>query len=344
MRIARWQGCRSLVILLARLVAMLTPVHRAHASLTVLVGEPFGNFGTMMPLGHTAVYLDRVCADGPLKLRLCLPDEPQGVVLSRYHAIGQYDWLATPVMEFFYATRNPADIPAYATAADVWGMRQEFRQTFLQSIVPDGAEGEPDGQGGAKHARSLDEWWETSGMAYQRRFWAYQVATTAQQDAQLVAAMNADPNRHRYHLSAANCADFAAGIVNLYYPGAVKRADRVADYGLMTPKHVVRSLSEFAKHHDDISLHVYDISQVPGSLRRSKAVWGGVEAALKTKRYLFTLLLIQPEVPLVLEALYLKSGRWKIGAGARPAPGSPQMVPQEGLAATVVSSPDEGSQ
>ena len=28
-----------------------------HAALTVLVGEPFGSFGTMMPLGHTAIYL-----------------------------------------------------------------------------------------------------------------------------------------------------------------------------------------------------------------------------------------------------------------------------------------------
>ena len=60
---------------------------------------------TMMPLGHTAIYLDRVCADGPLKVRMCHAGEPQGVVLSRYYAIGKYDWLATPVMQFLYATR-----------------------------------------------------------------------------------------------------------------------------------------------------------------------------------------------------------------------------------------------
>lgn len=340
---ASWRGRRSLVTLLALAVMLCTNVRHAHASLTVLVGEPFGNFGTMMPLGHTAVYLDHVCADGPLKVRLCKPDEPQGVVLSRYHAIGQYDWLATPVMEFLYATGNPAEVLQYATAADVWSMRQAFRKRFLQDVVPDGAEGEHDGQGGAKHARTLDEWWETSGMAYQRRFWAYQVATTPEADARLVATLNADPNRHRYHLNGANCADFAADIVNLYHPGAVKRADRVADYGLMTPKQVVRSLSDFARHHDDTNLQVWEIAQVPGSIRRSKAVWGGVEAALKTKRYLFTLLLIQPEVPLVLEALYLKHGRWKVGEGAQPAPGFPQTIPAEQLAATAPASSAEGA-
>jgi hypothetical protein len=72
-----------------------------HAALTVLVGEPFGTYGTMMPVGHTAIYLDRVCADGPLHVRMCGAGERPRVVLARYHAIGPYDWLAVPVMEFF---------------------------------------------------------------------------------------------------------------------------------------------------------------------------------------------------------------------------------------------------
>ena len=319
----RWSG--GIRVLLVVAVAIAMDMY-AHASLAVLVGEPFGNFGTMMPLGHTAIYLDRVCADGPLKVRMCHAGEPQGVVLSRYYAIGKYDWLATPVMQFLYATDRPAEIPTYATSESIWAMREQYREHFLREIVPDGTQGVPDGEGGAKDGHALEEWWETAGMVYNRRFWVYQVVTTAEQDERLVEVMNARSNRHGYHLSGANCADFAAELLNLYYPGSVRHADRIADYGLMTPKHVVRSLSQYAARHEDLELHVWEIDQVPGSVRRSKTVWGGVESALKTKRYLFPLLLIQPEVPLVLEALYLGHGRWKIGDGAQPMPGMP--IPQ----------------
>ncbi|WP_245536234.1 DUF4105 domain-containing protein [Terriglobus roseus] len=316
----------------------------ARASLAVLVGEPFGSFGTMMPLGHTAIYLNHVCADGPLKVRLCRPDEPQGVVLARYHAIGQYDWLATPIMDFLYATHDPAEVLAFATPQKVWAMRERYRERFLREVVPDGKQGTMNGDGSAKHAHDLDEWWETAGMAYQRRLWAYEVSTTPEQDATLVAVMNDQANRHRYHLSGANCADFAAELLNLYYPGAVRHADRIADYGLMTPKHVVRSLTGYAEKHPELDMHVWEIAQIPGSLRRSKTVWGGVESALKTKRYLFTLLVIQPEVPLVLEALYLRHGRWKLGQGAQPMPPLMQTGPEETVAATPTALEPAGSE
>lgn len=311
----------------------------AHASLTVLVGEPFGSFGTMMPLGHTAVYLDHVCADGPLHVRMCRMDEAQGVVLARYHAIGRYDWLATPVTDFLYATDTPSEIPSYATPEGVWAMRERYRERFLRGVVPDGAQGEQDRDGSAKHAHELEEWWETAGMAYHRRLWTYRVATTVAQDERLVAVMNTRSNRHRYHLSGANCANFAAELVNLYFPSAVRRADRIADYGLMTPKHVVRSLSEYAAQNPTLDLHVGEIAQVPGSLKRSKRVWGGVESALKTKRYVFTLLLLQPEIPLVLEALYLTHGRWKVGSGAEAVPASTFFSPMD---AAVASSAPSG--
>lgn len=336
----RWRRARILLLLTIALLGGRS----AHASLAVLVGEPFGSFGTMMPLGHTAIYLNHVCADGPLKVRLCQPGEPQGVVLARYYAIGQYDWLATPIMDFLYATQDAAEVPTYATPETVWALRERYRERFLRAVVPDGMQGTMDRDGSAKQARDLEEWWETAGMAYQRRLWAYEVATTPEQDASLIAVMNDRVNHHRYHLSGANCADFAAELVNLYYPGSVRHADRVADYGLMTPKHVVRSLSGYAAKHPELNLHVWEITQVPGSLQRSKTVWGGVESALKTKRYLFTLLLIQPEVPLVLEALYLKHGRWKLGQGAQPMPPIVPSAAVETEASVPVASDPNGSQ
>ena len=281
--------------------------------MTVLVGEPFGNFGTMMPVGHAALYLDRVCADGPLKVRMCRPDEPHGVSLARYHRIGGYDWLASPVMQFLYATDRMEDVPAFATPDGVWAMRERYRERYLRALVPDGTEGTPDGHGG-----EMEEWWESAGVAYSRRVWAYQIATTKEQDERFVAWMNEQPNRHLYHLKKTNCADFVAQLVNVYFPGLVHN-DRVADFGLMTPKEVVRCLAAYGATHPEAKLRVYEIPQIPGSLRRSRPVRGGAEAGLKTKRYLFTLMVIQPEVPAALALLYWKHGRWSVGAGAEVA-------------------------
>ena len=260
----------------------------ARASMAVLVGEPFGRFGTMMPLGHTALYLDRVCADGPLHVRMCEGGEQAGVVLARYHAIGKYDWLALPVMDFLYATDKRQDVPEHATPEIVWGLREQYRRRFLRSVVPDGMQGVETGDGRSLGGGAMEEWWESAGMAYNRRIWAYEVATTPEQDGLLVEMMNASENRHLYHLRKTNCANFVADLVNLYFPRAVHH-DKVADFGLMTPKQVVRSLTEYASQHAELGLRVWEIPQVPGTLRRSRPVWGGAEAGLKTKRYLLTL-------------------------------------------------------
>lgn len=305
-------GCR--LYTLSLLLISGLPIH---ASLTVFVGEPFGRFGTMMPVGHTAIYLDRVCADGPLKLRICADDESHGVVIARYASMGKYDWMAIPVMDFLYATANIANIPPYATPEVVWQLREQYRERYLRSVVPDGSQGRFYGDGRATGAQDLGEWWETAGMAYNRRIWAYRVSTAIEQDEKLVKMMNGSSNRHQYRLRGSNCADFAAGIVDFYYPGAV-RTDRIADFGLMTPKQVLRSTSEYATNHPELNLTMLQIPQVAGSLRRSRPIRGGAEAGLKTKRYLFTLMLIQPEVPVILAALYLKHGRWQIGQGAEP--------------------------
>ena len=284
-------------------LALATPA--SHGAVTVLVGEPYGSFGTMMPVGHATIYLDRVCADGPLRLRMCRPDEPQGVALARYHQLGKTDWIATPILQFLYATDRPENIAAYVTREQAGDLRDLYRRQYLEALVPDGHE---------KDA-ATDEWDETAGAAFDRRLWGYQLASTREQDQAIVAQVNADANHHRYRLHGSNCADFAAQIVNTYYPGIV-RAAVVADFGIMSPKQVARCIAAYGKAHPEAGLRVFEVAQVDGDLRRSRPARFGMEGILKTKRYLATLLVIQPELPLVMSLLYLDRGRWTLGRGA----------------------------
>ena len=270
--------------------------------MTVLVGEPFGNFGTMMPQGHTAIYLDHLCADGPLKLRECHAGEPEGVVVARYHRIGTTDWIASPVLEFLYASESPAAVPRYVTPELAWDLRERYRERYMAGLIPDGTE----------HSKLTDEWWETAGVAFNRRVWGYEVDTTPAQDEAFLRVLNSDPNHHLYRLHKTNCANFAADMVNLYFPGTVRGGDHVADMGLMTPKHVARCVYELGMRSPELHLRVIEVPQIPGTLRRSRPVYGAWETSIKTKRYLFTLGVIQPEIPLVGGILYAIHGRWSM--------------------------------
>ena len=78
----------------------------AHASVTLLLEEPYGHFGGMNPTGHAAIYLSHVCAATPVSLRPCREGE-QGVVISRYHRISGFDWIAIPLLPYLYAVDRP---------------------------------------------------------------------------------------------------------------------------------------------------------------------------------------------------------------------------------------------
>ncbi len=182
---------------------------RANASLTVLVGEPFGNFGTMMPNGHIAIYLDRVCADGPLKVRMCTRRRARR---RRHRAPRQPSARSTgsphPSCPSFTPPAIPARILTTTTPDNVLALREQYRAANLESLLPDGAE----------HRKANSDWWEMAGAAYSRRLWGYQVDTTRAQDEAFVAMLNARTNTHVYAVRTRNCADFAAEIVNFYYP------------------------------------------------------------------------------------------------------------------------------
>lgn len=243
------------------------------ADVTLLLEEPYGNFGGMNPTGHSAVYFSRICAASPTVLRRCQPGET-GAVVSRYHRVGGYDWLAIPLVAYLYAVDRPEDIPTSATREEVASFRDEYRRRHLEDIVPDAADG----------ATPEGDWTQLVGEAYDRTLYGFTIETTQQQDDALIARLNSAPNHVKFHLLYRNCADFVRNIIDDYYPGAVHRSF-TADVGIMTPKQAAKSLVHYSKRNSDLEFSTFIIPQVSGDTPRSSPVKGVLESLIKSKKY-----------------------------------------------------------
>jgi hypothetical protein len=283
----------ALVILLA-----LTAFVQARADAALLLEEPFGKMGAFTPTGHAAVYLTRVCAASPTRLRRCEPGEA-GVVISRYHKISGYDWLAIPLIPYLYAVDNAQDIPQSVTPESVAALRDEYRRAHLLAIAPDDEKGRaPEG-----------EWIQLVGSAYDRRIYGFRIETTPEQDDALIERFNTRKNKDHFNLLLHNCADFARSVLDFYYPHSIHR-NFLADVGITTPKQVAKSLVSFSHHHDDLRSSSFVIPQVQGSIHRSEPVEGVLEALLKTKKYVVPLAILHPAVTGGFVAAYLIDGRF----------------------------------
>lgn len=261
---------KRILVSLGLLLAAIAP---ARASVTLFMEEPFGTFGGMNPTGHAAVYLSRVCADTPVSLRRCEPGE-HGVVLSRYHRVAQYDWIAIPLLPYLYAVKDPDDVPLTVRVEDVVTLRDSYRRANLREIVPDAEDG----------ATPKGDWIQLVGAAYDRTIYAFGIETTEEQDDAFIEMFNSRTNKRHFNLFFFNCADFARKAIDFYYPRAVHRS-LLNDAGIMTPKQAARSLVSYTKHHRDLQVSIMVIPQVEGTVPRSTAVRGVFESLVKSKRY-----------------------------------------------------------
>ena len=265
---------------------------RAHAGATLLLEEPYSYDGTWAGTGHVAVYLNRVCAETPLKLRRCRPGE-LGAVLSRYHGIEGHDWYAIPLMPYLYSVESAEQVPLYADPKLVAFLRNEYRHKYLAAIVPDTSNGEP----------PEGPWVQLIGSAYDRTLYGFQIETSAEKDDELIAILNARSNRGAYKLLSANCADFVRELINFYYPRALHR-NIIADFGVTTPKQIAKCLARYSKHHPELESASFLIPQVPGTVKRSKPAKGVVESAFKSKKYMAPLLIWHPAIVGCVAAAY----------------------------------------
>lgn len=270
------------------------------ASIAVLVEEPYDRMSGMNPTGHSAVYLDHVCAASPTHLRPCAPGE-MGVVVSRYNNVSGYDWLATPLIPYLYAVESADQIPQYADKELVARLRETYRRAHLMSIVPDDEEGNA----------PTNNWYELVGSAYDRALYGFQFTSTAEQDAELIALFNDRKNKERYNWAFRNCADFARVTVNRLYPYAIKR-NFVADLGLTTPKQVGHAMSKYGKHHPETEFTTFRVMQVPGTLPRSHKIKGITECLFTCKRYVLPITILQPVATGMLAVAYLGKGHFEM--------------------------------
>lgn len=287
----------------------------ARPAVTLLLEEPFGTFGAMNPTGHAAVYLSHVCAASLSSLRRCTEGE-RGVVISRYHRVSGYDWLAVPLLPYLYAVDRPDEVPSGVTPEDVRALRNAWRRANLTQVAPDKRDGTPpDG-----------DWIQLIGSAYDRTIYAFGIETTEEQDERFIETFNARTNAGHFNLLFHNCADFARKAIDLYYPHAIHRS-LIADVGIMTPKQAAQSFVGYGKRHRDLQFSVFVIPQISGTIPRSTPVRGVLESLIKSKRYavpLVSVALLHPYFGGSLAVAWIEGSRFDPRRLAAPAGASPQ--------------------
>ncbi len=281
--------------------------------MALIVGEPFGNFGTMMPQGHTSVYFADLCAETPVELRPCHPGE-LGAVVSRYHDLRhpELDWMAFPLPVFLYGTADLTKVPASMTGTQEAELREGYWQANLTAWIA----GRTD-----RHGHPLPpaygDWEEGIGAAFDRRLLVYSFNSTPEADATALRWLNDRPNRRSYTLGRHNCADFVADLLRIALPRQVIHRNVPADFDMTTPKTLALQVGTYGHTHPELDLHVYEVPQIPGTLRRSRPLRGAAETFVKTKRYVAALVVLQPELLLADWLLYETRGRWHPGGDAQ---------------------------
>lgn len=272
---------------------------RCHGQAALLMEQPYGLSRILNPTGHVALYFARVCAATPVRLRRCQPGE-LGSVIARYNGISGYDWVAIPLLPYLYAVEDADQVPVRANQARVKQLRRQYHREHLLVLGAHLAEGGLIRRG----------WNQLVGSAYSRRIYVFRFSTTAAEDDRLIESLNNAPNRSDFHIVWSNCADFAAGILDLYFPGAFHRRV-LPDFGITTPRQIAYELQRYAQRHRNIDLTLFEIPQIPGYRRPSLQNKGVVESLIVSGD-IVPIAIFAPYVAAGLGADFLMWGRYSL--------------------------------
>jgi hypothetical protein len=299
-RLFRRRPSRVIRLTLGLLLLAIAGATASHASVALLLEESYGEFGALSPTGHAAIYLNHVCAATPTSLRPCQAGE-FGAVISRYHKIDGYDWIAVPLIPYLYSVDQPSEMPPSVDKPQVAALRDAYRRQHLEDLAPDTNKGKAPG----------GEWTQLVGSSYDRTIHGFQVKSTPEQDQRFMAIFNDRRDVSHFNLLFHNCADFSRVVLDIYLPNAIHR-NFIADIGLTTPKQVAKSLVAYSQRHPEVEMSAFIIPQVPGTIKRSHPADGITESLVKTKKYLIPLAVLSPELTGGVIAAYLAEGRSKL--------------------------------
>src|SRR5215469_1295780 len=267
---------------LAFVVSGLTCPH-ARGDVGIVLNESLGtSMDRISGTGHSAVYFSRICADSPVKLRLCRPDE-NGSVMSNYINIGEpqdFEWNIVPLNIYLYGVEDPQFRPLFGSYAIKNLLEERYRTKYLQGYC----------DSPQCSTSNKAEWREMVGATLIRGMYVFVIDTTAEQDKALIAQFNAAPNENHFNGITRNCADFTKRVINTYFPHAAS-ADYLNDFGMTSPKAIARSFVRYGVKNPELNLRVMHFAQVPGTIKRSSDVRSGTEQLYRSKKFLIPMLI-----------------------------------------------------
>jgi hypothetical protein len=251
--------------------------------------------------GHSAVYLSRICPETPVKLRLCRPGE-EGSVVSNYTTLGEdqpYEWNAVPLSIFLYGVEDPANRPLFGSEKFKRALEERYRQKYLAGFCE------------SKVCRTSHgaEWREMVAATMERSLYIFIIKTTVEQDEQLIAELNSQPNVNHFNGVTRNCANFTERLINTYYPHATGR-NYLNDFGIASPKAIARSFVRYAGRHPEAEFRALHFTQMPGTYRRSTNCREATEQLYRSKKLLVPMLVFANHELPFMAASYMLAGKF----------------------------------
>ena len=246
----------------------------AHADVGLVLESPSGPMGFFTDAGHASVWLSRACLASTGEIQFC--EHTAGVVLTSTSYWTNPGTAAIPAELFFLGAR-----PGRA-GRDIAAWQASLAPTY-PSLDP---------HLGQKYL----------GRAYRRSIRILTFQTTAEQDREVIARIQADRPDFHYNYLRRNCAVYSESILKLYFGDQIE-VRHFLDFGLTTPRAVERALRRTLRH--DPSSHFRTV-QFPSSVLQSwrQPPRNLCESATLDPKYAVPLVLFQPEIYLGFGACY----------------------------------------
>jgi len=255
----------------------------ARADMGVMIADPTTvGASAFTHAGHALVYLTGVCADTPVRARLCRTGE-NGSVVTRYpkfHESSSYGWNIVPIELYLEGSMRPGERLLYGSQNVRDALASKARDGFMKDVCS-----------GACPIVAHSYWRDMVAATITRDIFVFAVKTDTTQDEKTVEWLNAQENVDRYNGVTNNCATFVKDLINVIFPHSVHR-DVINDIGMMTPKAAAHSFTSWAQRQRDLGFYIMHFSQKPGSIARSGVASSGTETAIHMKKYLIAAAMI----------------------------------------------------